>query len=204
MNRFDEDRFGIQLAVTVMVLVLYYQWTEQGTRPATSAMLAVSWFAFRELVYLFTPAFQAMGQFFLDRKRCRDSQPESDPVPFWWWRKSKPDPAAEFNRFVGGFHEDAFSMEALHVLFNHFNSTGMKGYFDASEVVCLEWGEYTKEQLCEQFAFLYPGHESLDATMLDEVFEMVADQIRSRTFFYEVQHKIGSGEVFYTYLVRGF
>jgi len=203
MNRNDDDRFGIWLALTVIILALYYQ----ETKPPASVLWAVGWFAFHELIYIFAPLYQAISQNARSRKRYRDSQPKSDPVPFWWWRKQNPDPTAEFNHFVGWFHDGAFSLEAYHALYDHFISTCMKDYLHAPEVVCLEWGEYSREQFYLYFicnkANIAPDDSILsEETPLEKMFQQVFDQVRLRTPLFELKHEAESGEISYTYLMR--
>lgn len=202
MNRNDDDRTGIWIALAVMIWVM----CNQEVKVSSALTWAVGWFVFRELIYLFAPLYQAMSQNARNRKRYRDSQPKSDPVPFWRWHYSKPNPDAEFNHFAGWFHENAFSMEALRVLFDHFINTGSEQYLHAPGAVCIEWGEYTRKQFYERYKYLVnhnePDENALsEEALLDENFQQIFDQVRLRTSLYEIKHE-ANGEIFCTYLVQ--
>lgn len=203
MDRNDEDRSGIWLALTVIILALY----SQGTKPPSSIIWAVGWFVIRELIYLFAPAFQAMSENARDRKRYFDSLPQSQPVPFWWWRKAEHEMYARYNHFAGWFEPGEFSEKALHALFDHFIHNGSEQYLTppGTEAVCLEWSEYTKEQLREKFICLLEAIVPDDAAISpDENFQKILEQLRLHTALYALEHEAESGEIFYTYLVRIF
>jgi len=199
MNRNDDSLCAWW---TLTIIVLFLQQQEMPIPPLVT--FSVIWLITREFFLCIMPLLRDLRDCFRARKRYRDSLPSSKPVPFCWWRKTEPDMTERYNHFAGWFEEGVFSQEALHALFDHFINNNGERYLTAPGAVCVEWKEYTKEQLCEEFAFVCIMNGLVASDLPDDVFEMVAEQIRSRTSFYELQHKTESGEVFYTYLVRGF
>jgi len=202
MNR-NDDSFWAWWALTMIIISLQ----EQGAKPPPSVIISTVWLVVHEFYVNIIPLLRDLRDRSRARKRYRDSQPKSDPVPFWWWRKQNPDPTAEFNHFVRWFHDGAFSLEAYHALYDHFISTGMKDYLHAPEVVCLEWGEYSREQFYLYFicnnAHIAPDDSILsEETPLEKMFQQVFDQVRLRTPLFELKHEADSGEISYTYLMR--
>jgi len=147
------------------------------------------------------------------RNRRFYSDPNSQPVPLWWWQKTKPEnseryyagwsepeDSERYNQFAGWFEEGVFSAEALRALFDHFIITKKEQHLIGPAAVCKGWGEYTREQFYDKFAgFLDPGDSGGE-----ESFKKIIDLVRLRTTLYELIHEAEPGKINYTYLIREF